>query len=227
MAKEKFERTKPHVNVGTNSATLEDTSGSLVVTDSAIPTGNDSGSTDVGASGLSLDGPASPSPTVEYTASVAFPIDTDFVFDPNSSGAAESIDFQFEVMSLGIAGADDVEISLAILQGEAFVFSRTGVSLVIDSADTKWTPFQVTDAQATEFNAVDGGSERPDFSRPFQFGYSLTSEYTNTALDVDLALDNMVVEITTIPEPTSLALVAAMGVSLLWDRLWRDDKGPT
>lgn len=223
MAKEKFDRSKPHVNVGTNTATLEDTSGTLAVNDSSLPTGNDSGSGDAGASGLSIDGPASPSPSTQYTASVAFPIDSEFVFDPNSSGPAESIDFQLEVLPLVVAGTDDVEVSLAIVQGEAFVFSRTGTSLVIDGTEASWTSLQASNILPTEFFAVDGGGERPDFSRPFQFGYSFTSEYTNTALDVDLALDNMLVEITTIPEPGSLALVAAMGLSVFWQRLWKNE----
>ena len=223
MAKETFDRSKPHINVGTNTSTVEDTPGTLAVSDSSLPTGNDTGIDDAGASVISYSGPGSSSPSVEYTATVAFPIDGDFAFDPNASGAAESIDFQLEVMPLNVIGTSDVEVSLAIVQGETFLFSRNGTSLTIDGSETGWTPLQLSRALPTEFIAVDGDSDRPDFSRPFQFGYSFTSEYTNTAIDVDLALDNMLVEITTVPEPTSLALVAAMGASLFWSRWWKDD----
>jgi hypothetical protein len=43
-------------------------------------------------------------------------------------------------------------------------------------------------------------------------------------LSVDLGLDNMLVEITTIPEPTTIALAVAMGASLLWHRWWSGDE---
>ena len=224
MAKEKFERTKPHVNVGTNNSTLEDTSGALLVSDSSLPVGNDSGSEDAGASVISYSGPGSPTPSIEYTASVAFPIDGDFQFDPNSSGPAEWIDFQLEVMPLNVVGTNEVEISLAILQGESYVFSRSGESLAIDGTETGWVPLGLSRALPSDFVEADGGGGQPDFSQPFQFGYSFTSEYTNSAIDVDLALDNMLVEITTVPEPTSLVLGAALGASLLWRRWWESDK---
>ena len=74
-----------------------------------------------------------------------------------------------------------------------------------------------------EFSEVGGGG-RVDFSQPFQFGYAFTGDYSTTALSVELGLDNMHVEITTVPEPTTIAMVCAMGAALLWHRWWNGDE---
>ncbi len=215
MAKEKFDRSKPHVNIGTINYTkiLRDETGLLTAEDDA--------STDGESVVLTFSAPASSAPE---TATVAFPFDTDFVFDPNSSGPALSIDFQLDVLANALSGTPEVDITLALLQsGKSFIASRAGGSPSVDSGDTNWTNVGQSGLLADEFLAVDGGPDRVDFSQTFQFGYAFTGNYSATALSVDLGLDNMLVEITTIPEPTSIALAFAMGTALLWNRWWNGD----
>jgi hypothetical protein len=211
MAKEKFDRSKPHVNIGTinYTDTLIDTAGQLVAEDDASADGE--------SILLAMSAPASSSPE---TATVAFPFDTDFVFDPSTNGAAVSIDFQLDVMANMVDGTPDVNVSLAILQGgKAFVASRAGLPSV-DGGDTAWSTLGQTGLVAADFLAADRTTSRVDFGQPFQFSYAFTSEYSGTALNVNLGLDNLLVEITTVPEPTTIALAAAMGASLLWRRWW-------
>lgn len=214
MAKEKFVRDKPHLNIGTLSftKTLVDTAGQLTAEDDA--------STDEESMVLTFSAQASSAP---QTATVAFPFDTDFVFDPNASGPADSIDFQLDVLTYALRGAPQVDVTLAILQdGESFLASRAG-SPSVDSGDTNFTTLGQSDLMAGEFQAVDGGPHPVDFSQTFQFGYAFTGHYSTTALRVDLGLDNMQVEITTVPEPATIALAFAMGASLLWHHWWNGD----
>lgn len=222
MAKEKFVRNKPHVNIGTTgyTKTLVDTAGQLTIgEDGAESSGNPAPS-----SLLSMSAPMSSAP---QTAIVAFPIDDYFRFDPISSGPALSIDFQLDVLPLAVGGTDHVDITLAILQdNEAFIVSRAGGSPSVDGAETDWTTLGQADLLPENFLPVDGGTERVDFNEPFQFGYAFTGEYSTTALAVELGLDNMQVEITTVPEPTSIAMAVAMGAALLWSRWWGGDENP-
>jgi len=214
MAKETFDRSKPHVNVGTNSSTVEDSSGLLLANDLALSgDGNP-----LPSSLLTFSAPASSS---TETATVAFPIDTHFLFDPASSGDAVSLDFQLDVLSSVVGGASDVEIAFTIFQDEPFLASRSAGS--VDGTETGWTTISQAGLQPQDFLAADGGPERPDFSRPFQFGYAFTGEYSSTALSVELGLDNMQVEITTVPEPSSILLAAAMGATLLWSRWFSNE----
>lgn len=215
MAKEKFVRSKPHVNVGTIGQTVLDTSGNLQVDDS----GSDTEGNLAPSSVLTFSAPASSS---SETATVAFPIDTDFVFDPNSSGPAVSIDFQFDVLT-SISGTPEIDVTLAIVQGgKSFIASHVGGSPSVDNSTAAWATVGQTGLLPEEFSEVGGGPDRVDFGQPFQFGYAFTSHYSTTALSVELGLDNMQVEITTIPEPTTIALAFAMGAALLWHRWWDD-----
>ena len=216
MAKEKFVRDKPHVNVGTigHTATLEDTALALSVDD----LGSTIGGNPAPSSVLTFDAPAS---SFAERATVAFPIDEFFVFDPTSSGDAVSLDFQLDVLSSIVDGTPDVDIAFTILQDEPFVASSSAGS--VDGTETSWTTIGQTGLRVEDFMAVDGGPELPDFSRPFQFGYAFTGEYSTSALSVELGLDNMQVEITTVPEPSSIVLAAAMGVSLWCHRWFRSD----
>lgn len=217
MAKEKFERTKPHVNVGTigHTQTVEDTSGQLAVEDlGSETTGNEAPS-----SQLIFNAPAS---SVPETAVVAFPIDDTFVFDPAISGAATSIDYEFDVAVNSLMGDTQLDVALAIIQdGNTFLSLRTAESPTIEVRDPRWTTRAQSGLTDQDFRQVGGDTARVDFSQPFQFGYAFTAEYSSTALNADLGLDNMGVTITTIPEPTSVLLAFAMGATLLWKR-WRD-----
>ena len=213
MAKEKFERTKPHVNVGTidHTATLKDTLGQLMV--------DDTGVADL-YSVITFNSQSFTS-TSPQTAIVAFPIDDLFVFDPGSSGPAVSIDFQLDVLPTETIGDSQIDITLAILQGGAeFIHARSESPPSVSGPSDAWTTLGQTDLLPQDFVPVDGGGDRVDFSQPFQFGYAFTGEYSTTALSVELGLDNMIVEITTVPEPTSFVLVATMGAAFLWRRLW-------
>lgn len=219
MAKEKFERTKPHVNVGTvnNTQTLLDETGQLTADDFEDAVGGNPSPSVL----IEIDAPAS---SVPQSATVAYPIDTDFAFDPATNGAAVSLDFQLEVLPSSIVGTPDIDVSLAIIQGEAFVATRVGSPLPsVDGSEAEWTQLGMTGLRAEDFIAVDGDGDRPDFGRPFQFGYAFLGEYSTTALSVELGLDNMEVEITTVPEPNSIMLAATMGAAVLWNR-WRSDE---
>jgi hypothetical protein len=216
MAKEKFVRDKPHVNIGTvnYTGTLVDTAQQLTAEDDASPDGES----------MVLTFSAPTSSELEW-ATVAFPFDTDFVFDPNSSGPAVFVDFKLDVMANVLSGTPDVEITLALLQGgNSFIASSAAGSPSIDSSDTDWTNVGQFGLLANEFQAVDGGSDRVDFGQSFQFGYAFSGHYSTTALSVDLGLDNMEVEFTTIPEPSTIALAFAMGAALLWHRWWDGDE---
>ena len=156
---------------------------------------------------------------------MAFPFDSDFAFDPGTNGAAVSIDFQLDVLANIVSGTPDVDVTLAILQGgKAFVASPPGGTPSVDSGDTTWTHLSRSGLVEVEFRAADSTADRVDFSQPFQFGYAFTAEYASTGLNVDLGLDNLQVEITTVPEPTTIALACAMGASLLWRRWWSGDE---
>jgi len=112
-------------------------------------------------------------------------------------------------------GTTDVDVTLAILQGKFFTAPRT-----VQSAGNlgTWNTVNGDDLLATDFAAVDGSGDLPDFGRPFQFGYAFGSEYSTTALDVSLAVDNMSVEITLVPEPSSFVLILALGACAAWSR---------
>jgi hypothetical protein len=216
MAKEKFDRSKPHVNVGAATGIFENSSGQLVVTGSGSETqGNPAPSTLLG-----MNAPAS---STLQRAMIAYPIDTDFLFDPATNGAAVSIDFQLDILPSVVDGTSQLYVTLALLQDEPFtaVLSRQSVA-----EGVSWLTLGDIGLQASDFSAVDGGPERPDFGRPFQFGYAFSGEYSTGGLDVQIGVDNMQVEITTIPEPSSIVLVLSLGVVLLWSRWWRRKLAP-
>ena len=100
---------------------------------------------------------------------------------------------------------------------------RASYALSENDLDSLATNLVERDLTAADFQEADGGSGRPDFSQPFQFGYSFSGDYSSTALDVDLLLDNMTVEITTVPEPTSIGLGLSLGAAFVWHRWFRTD----
>ena len=216
MAKEQFIRNKPHVNIGTLDfgQTLVDTAGQLSYLD-------EEDTSDPNRTPSIQVGFAAPGSLSSESAVVAFPIDTDFLFDPAPNGPALSIDFDLEVLPQNILGSSQIDVSLAIVQGDSYVATSSAGSL--DGTETDWTILSLRNLQASDFRVVGGGSQRPDFSRPFQFGYSFSGDYSTTALDVDLLLDNMTVEVTTVPEPTSIGLALSLGAAYVWHRWFRRD----
>lgn len=210
MAKEKFVRDKPHVNVGTVSSTLIDTASNL--------TFDGDGSTIVGnlapSTILTLSAPASAS---TQTVTVAYPFDSDFFIDPAVSGEVISLDFELDLLPSIVDATSGLHVTLAILQDEAFIADLHGQST---GQGASWVRLGDTGLHASDFSAADGGPERPDFTRDFQFGYALTVEYSTSGLDVEVALDNMQVDVFTVPEPSSLILVISLGAAFLWSRFW-------
>jgi len=218
MAKEKFERTKPHVNVGTIGHIAKDTSGQLEFQASASDAiGNPAPSTV-----LDLTAPASSAPQM---ATVVQGFDDEFVFDPMRSGGATSINFQVEILPQMIDGTPELQVTLAIWQDEVFVATAAGDAVPAGADTGSWLTISDSDLRPAEFIPVAGGAGRPDFDRPFQFGLAYSSQYSSEGLAVGIAIDNTVVEITTVPEPTSIILVLTLGVSLVWQRLCRGKRG--
>ena len=212
MAKVKFEREKPHLNTGSNAQSVEDTSGRLTVTDvSSDATGNPAPS-----SSISFSAPASSN---SESATVAFPIDAEFQFDPSLNAPAESIDLFLDVMPTAVSGTNEVDISLAILQDSNYFLSRHSSPPSIDGTETDWTRLEIQNIQQSDFRAVDGSNAVPDFAAPFQFGFGFSSEYAAENLSVDLAVDNMWVQITLVPEPVSSFMFMIIGAAVLCRRL--------
>ena len=217
MAKEKFERTKPHVNVGTIGHVQQIEGPAGLTFDSAESTidGNPPESYV-----LSVD---APSTSPAETATVIIPIDDEFFFRL-ATGPADSIDFSVDILATGVTGTTDVDVSLGILQNSEFFVAKASSTFdppSIDGVSASWETFDVQNLAATDFEGP-AGSGHPDFGQPFQFGYTFTSEASSTPLQLVLGLDNMNVEITTIPEPSSLALIVSLGAAWFWNR-WRDD----
>ncbi len=197
MAKENFQRTKPHVNIGTVSQIVTDTSGQLTMTGNGSQTeGNPAPSTQ-----LFFSAPGSGSP---QSFVVAYPFDTDFVFDPVGRGRLESMDFFIDVLPTEITGTANIEVTLAILQDEVYLASNSGGSV---SQGAGWLTIGDAHLLAQDFFEADGGVGQPDFGRTFQFGYAFMGDYQSQGLSVELGVDNMNVGITTVPEPMSLAVV--------------------
>jgi hypothetical protein len=207
------------VNVGTIGHIAQDTSGLLEM--------QARGSEDIGnpAPSTLLSLAAPPSSSLEMAA-VVHGFDDEFVFDA-MRGAATSIDFQVDVLPQLIVGAADLHVSLAIWQEEAFLAPAAGGAIPGGAAADTWLTISGSGLSPADFMPVAGGDRRPDFDRPFQFGISYSADYAATGLDVEIAIDNTFVEITTVPEPTSVVLVVTLGVSLVWQRIFGRGKRET
>ena len=118
MAKEKFERTKPHVNVGTIGHVQKAEGPAGLTFDSAESEtiGNPPNSYI-----LTVDAPATSSPE---SATVIIPLDDEFFFHL-STGPAVSMNFSIDVLPLTVEGTNDVDVSLGILQGEFYLARAT------------------------------------------------------------------------------------------------------
>jgi len=125
MAKETFDRSKPHVNVGTYYHDIHDTAGSLTIAGSGSTTeGNPPESVF-----LTFAAPASSTPE---SAAVAYPFfDNEFEFDPTAKGLVESLDFQLDVLPSTIDGPGQIHVTLALYQA-----ARAGVKVDLIVRDT-------------------------------------------------------------------------------------------
>ena len=193
-----------------------DTSGQVTLTDAV----DDSAGNPAPSAVLTFDAPATS--TEEYTV-VAFPLGDEFVYDPIEFGPAVSLDFEFDLLAQSVAGVSQVDVTLAVWQDEFFVAAPNALTPSVDGTEGGWTRLSHAGLEADDFLAVDGSGALPDFSEPFQFAYAFHANYASAALRVDLRLDNMEATVNTIPEPTSVGLVMAMGAALLWHRWWNDE----
>ncbi len=198
MAKENFDRSKPHVNIGTVSQIVTDSSGQL----SLSGVGDQVGGNPAPSTKLFVSAPGSGDP---QSFVVAYPFDTDFMFTPGV-GCCRNItmDFAIDVLPTEITGAADVEVTLAILQGEVYVATGHGGAV---SQGTGWMTVGDTGMVAGDFFEADGGGTHPDFTQMFQFGYAFMGDYSTQGLNVELSVDNMHVGLNNVPEPMSLAVV--------------------
>ncbi len=202
MAKENFERSKPHVNIGTVSQIVTDTSGQLTLSGIADEfVGNDAPSTK-----LFISAPGSGNP---QSFIVAYPFDADFTFVPDDAACCRemSMDFAIDMLPLDVTGTANLEVTLAILQGEVFVASGHGGAV---SPGAGWMTVSDSGLIASDFFEVDGGSSHPDFTRTFQFGYAFMGDYSTDGLSVELNVDNMHVGINNVPEPVTGTIVLVL-----------------
>lgn len=211
MAKENFDRSKPHVNIGTVSQIVTDTSGQLTLDGVADDlAGNDAPSTK-----LFISAPGSGDP---QSFVVAYPFDTDFTFVPASAACCRqmTMDFAIDMLPLDVTGTANMEVTLAILQGEVFVATNHGQPI---DQGTGWMTAGNTGLIAKDFFEADGGGTHPDFTRTFQFGYAFMGDYSTQGLNVEINVDNMHVGLNNVPEPMSMAIALILaGGALLCRR---------
>lgn len=210
MAKENFDRSKPHVNVAASTTTITDTAGELSL---------EAVSSDTLGASLTLSAPPS---ALGEVVIVGYPFDEIFRIEPTRERPVLSIDYQLDVLPLAIVATDPLEVSFAIRQDQQYFLSA---ARHVYGDWGSWRPVADAGLTADDFVALGGGPGRPDFGQAFHFGFALTGQYAEEGLYVEVGLDNLHVEITSVPEPSSFVLVAALGASLgaslLWQRWWR------
>ncbi|MEM8679519.1 MAG: hypothetical protein AAGF97_09225 [Planctomycetota bacterium] len=163
---------------------------------------------------------AAPASSTQEQVVVAFPIGDEFFYDPIESGPATSIDFQLDLLAEPLVGTSHVDVTLVVLQDGFFVAAPHPSTPTINGTEG-WTQLSHEGLEADDFLAIDGRDAIPDFSTPFQFGYAFHANYSATALQVDLRLDNMEATIHTVPEPSGGPMLAlAIGATVLWHRFW-------
>ncbi len=211
MAKETFDRSKPHVNIGTVSTIVSDSSGQLSLS----------------GVGDTIEGNAAPSTKLFISAPgtgnpesfvVAYPFDTDFQFVPERDCCRQmTMDFAVDMLPIDVTGTANMEVTLAILQDEVFVATGHGGS--VGSPGAGWLTVSDTGLIASDFFEADGGSSHPDFERTFQFGFAFMGDYSGDGLSIEMNVDNMHVTLNNVPEPMSLAIALVLcGGALLCRR---------
>jgi hypothetical protein len=213
MAKENFERTKPHVNIGTVSQIVTDTSGQLTLGG----LGDDVAGNPAPSTKLFFSAPGSGDPESFV---VAYPFDTDFTFVPADATCCRqmTMDFAVDILPLDVTGTPGMEVTLAILQDEVFIADGQGTT-IDDTNEGNWLTVSHTGITFDRFNEADGGLGHPDPTRAFQFGYAFLGDYSTGGLNVELNVDNMNVGITFVPEPMSITIALILcGGALLCRR---------
>lgn len=213
MAKENFERSKPHVNIGTVSQIVSDTSGQLTLTgvgDSVV--GNPAPSAK-----LFISAPGSGDP---QSFVVAYPFDTDFMYVPPAGCCRqETIDFAIDILPTQITGTANLEVTLTILQGEVYVAHGHGGAVLPGAAGgAGWMTVSDTGLIASDFFSVKDGTSHPDFTQTYQFGYAFMGDYSTQGLNVEVNVDNMHVGLNNVPEPMSLAITLILAGGALMCR---------
>lgn len=199
MAKENFDRSKPHVNIGTVSQIVTDTSGGQL-TFSGV--GDELGGNPAPSTKLFISAPGSGDP---QSFVVAYPFDTNFMFTPTLGCCrGMTMDFAVDILPTQVTGTANLEVTLAILQDEVFVATGHGGSV---SPGAGWMTVSDTGLIAGDFFEADGGGSNPDFTRTFQFGYAFLGDYSTDGLNVEVGVDNMHVGLNNVPEPMSMAVV--------------------
>lgn len=202
MAKENFDRSKPFL---LPAEIIEDTSGQLTVgLEELLPD----------AVSLSMSAPTSGS--VE-SAIVGLPFDQEFFFQPALNRPATTIDYQIFLLPSELQGVTDPYVTFALRQDQQVFLGTRHLPLSLDSS---WLGFSDSGLEADDFLTLDGRIA-PDFSQPFQFGFAFGAEYSTAGAQVEVGIADMHVSVFSVPEPSSIMLVASMGVTLLLHRWWR------
>ena len=197
MAKENFDRSKPHLNIGTVSTIVTDTSGNL----SLSGVGDQVGGNPAPSTKLFISAPGSGDP---QSFVVAYPFDTDFTFTAIEDCCRNmTMDFAIDVLPTEVTGTSNLEVTLAILQGEVYVADGQGGSVTPGAG---WMTVSDTGLVAADFFEADGGASHPDFTQTFQFGYAFMGDYSTEGLNVEISVDNMHVGLNNVPEPMSIAI---------------------
>lgn len=201
MAKENFNRSKPHVNIGTVSQIVTDTSGGSL---SLSSVGDDVAGSPAPSAKLFISAPGSGDP---QSFVVAYPFDTDFMYTPIRDCCNEmSMDFAIDVLPSMVTGTSNLEVTLAILQDEVYLATGQGGPVSPGAPGVGWMTVSDSGLIASDFFEADGGSTHPDFTRTFQFGYAFMGDYSTEGLNVQINVDNMHVGLNNVPEPMSLAI---------------------
>ena len=171
---------------------------------------------------LQINAPASSS--TEHVVA-AFPIGDEFAYDPIEFGPATSLEFSLDVLAEAVIGTSHVDVTLAVLQDDFFIAPPNPSTPFVNGSEGGWTRLSHSGFEARDFVSVNGDGSVPDFAAPFQFAYAFHSDYSTTALSVDLRLDNMEATVNTVPEPCTGVFVAmALGASVLWRHFWHEDE---
>ena len=126
------------------------------------------------------------------------------VYDPGNQGPIASI-----ITSANLRATGNIPYRPLIFQGGNYFYGLWAMG--VDS--TTWTPFAFGTNVLTQARFIGVGaanSLRPDFSaagQPIQFGFMVDHGTTFSPRNSDLGVDNWVVTITTVPEPTAYALI--------------------